>query len=73
MWWSWDITMPELNGIDATRQILCNAPNTKVLALSIHAGKRFVKDMLSPGGSGYILKDSVPEDNDNRYSKSDAE
>ena len=57
-----DISMPNLNGIDATRQILSNSPQTKVLALSIHDGEQFVKDMLRAGASGYLLKDSVPEE-----------
>ena len=57
-----DISMPNLNGIEATQQILSNSPHTKVVALSIHAGKRFVKDMLRAGAVGYILKDSAPED-----------
>jgi len=57
-----DITMPNLNGMEATRRILMESPDTKIVALSIHAGKRFVKDMLSAGAAGYILKDSVPEE-----------
>ena len=57
-----DITMPHLNGIDATRQILSESPDTRVVALSIHAGKRFVQNMLAAGAAGYILKDSVPEE-----------
>ena len=57
-----DISMPGLNGIEATRQILTEAPETKVLALSIQGGKQFVKDMLEAGAAGYILKDSVPEE-----------
>ena len=57
-----DITMPNLNGIDATRQILSDSPHSKVVALSIHAGKRYVQDMLKAGASGYILKDSAPEE-----------
>ena len=56
-----DISMPDLNGIEATRQILSNSPQTKVLALSIHDGEQFVKDMLKAGASGYLLKDSLPE------------
>ena len=56
-----DISMPNFNGIEATRQILSDSPNTKVVALSMHAGKRFVKDMLAAGASGYMLKDSGPE------------
>ena len=57
-----DISMPNMNGIEATRQIISGSPTTKVMALSIHAGKQFVKDMLGAGASGYILKDSVPEE-----------
>jgi DNA-binding NarL/FixJ family response regulator len=57
-----DITMPNFNGIDATRQIVSEVPSAKVVALSIHAGKRFVEDMLQAGAAGYILKKSVPED-----------
>ena len=57
-----DISMPDFNGIDATHQILSEAPSTKVVALSMHAGRRFVEDMLRAGAAGYILKKSVPED-----------
>ena len=57
-----DISMPEFNGIDATRQILSEDASVKVVALSMHAGKRFVEDMLRAGAAGYILKKSVPED-----------
>jgi DNA-binding NarL/FixJ family response regulator len=56
-----DISLPNFNGIEATRQILSDSPNTKVVALSMQAGKRFVKDMLAAGASGYRLKDSGPE------------
>ena len=57
-----DITMPNLNGIEATRSILAEFPHTKVVALSIHSGKQFVADMLRAGAAGYILKESVPEE-----------
>jgi ATP/maltotriose-dependent transcriptional regulator MalT/ActR/RegA family two-component response regulator len=57
-----DISMPDFNGIDATRKIVSVDPSTKVVALSMHAGKRFVEDMLQAGAAGYILKKSVPED-----------
>ena len=57
-----DISMPDFNGIEATRQIVSEVPSAKVVALSIHAGKRFVEDMLQAGAAGYILKKSVPED-----------
>jgi LuxR family maltose regulon positive regulatory protein len=57
-----DITMPGLNGIEATRRILAESPDTKIVALSIHDGREFVKDMLEAGAAGYILKDTVPEE-----------
>ncbi len=57
-----DITMPDLDGIDATRQILSEVPSVKVIALSMHAGKHFVEDMLRAGAAGYILKKSGLED-----------
>jgi DNA-binding NarL/FixJ family response regulator len=56
-----DITMPNVDGISATRDIMSSLPDTKVIALSIHGGKRFVEKMLQAGAVGYILKDSVPE------------
>lgn len=56
-----DITMPNVDGIEATRNITSGSPGTRVIALSIHGGKRFVENMLQAGATGYILKDSVPE------------
>ena len=56
-----DITMPNIDGIAATRDIKAHSPDTKVIALSIHGGKRFVEKMLQAGANGYILKDSAPE------------
>jgi ATP/maltotriose-dependent transcriptional regulator MalT/ActR/RegA family two-component response regulator len=57
-----DITMPEFNGIEATREIVSEHPSAKVVALSMHSGKSFVEGMLKAGAAGYILKKSVPED-----------
>ncbi len=57
-----DINMPGVNGIEATRQIIAEFPDIKIIALSIHSGKRFVDDMLSAGAAGYLLKESVPEE-----------
>lgn len=51
-----DISMPELNGIEATRQILAEAPDTRVIALSMYADSRYVTGMLKAGVSGYLLK-----------------
>ena len=57
-----DISMPNLDGVAATRQIIAEFPGTKIVALSVHSGKRFVRDMLQAGAAGYILKESVPEE-----------
>lgn len=51
-----DVAMPELNGIEATRQIMTECPGTKVIALSMHSTKRFILDMLQAGAQGYLLK-----------------
>lgn len=57
-----DIGMPELNGIDATRQIKAQHPLIKILALSMQSDSRFVAQMLSVGASGYLLKDCAFEE-----------
>ena len=57
-----DIGMPDLNGIDATRQIVAESPSVKVIALSMHADRKFVREMLSAGASGYLLKDAAFEE-----------
>jgi len=54
-----DITMPNLNGVDATRKIVDEFANVRVIALSIHSNRRFVSDMLRAGASGYILKECL--------------
>lgn len=51
-----DINMPELNGIEATRQIAAEVPGTKIIALSMYSDKRYVVGMLKAGVSGYLLK-----------------
>jgi len=51
-----DITMPDLNGIDATRQVKKKAPQTKVLCLSMHSERNFVLAMFKAGAAGYLLK-----------------
>jgi DNA-binding NarL/FixJ family response regulator len=51
-----DINMPDLNGIDATKMILEEDADVKVIALSIHTTSRFVKAMLTAGVSGYLVK-----------------
>ncbi len=57
-----DISMPDMNGIEATRQILQDVPGTKIIALSMHTDKRFVGEMLSAGASGYLLKQSATDE-----------
>jgi len=54
-----DITMPNLNGIDATRKIVGKSGPTKVIALSMHSSRRFVTEMLKAGASAYILKEGL--------------
>lgn len=52
-----DIAMPELNGIEACRQVRAELPRVRVLALSMHADKQYAAGMLGAGASGYLLKD----------------
>jgi two-component system, NarL family, response regulator NreC len=54
-----DVAMPTTTGIEATRQIVASLPRIKVLALSVHADRRFVEAMLDAGASGYVLKDDM--------------
>jgi two-component system response regulator NreC len=54
-----DISMPDLNGIDATRKIIESIPGTRVIALSMHSSRRFVVEMLKAGASAYILKECL--------------
>jgi len=51
-----DISMPDLNGIEATRQITSESPQVKVIALSMHSSKKYVTEMFKAGASGYLLK-----------------
>jgi DNA-binding NarL/FixJ family response regulator len=57
-----DISMPDLNGIDATRQILAEVKGVKVIALSMHSDKQYVDGMLRAGVSGYLLKDCAADE-----------
>ena len=57
-----DVSMPDLNGVEAARQIVAGAPEIKVLALSMHADKRYVGAMLQAGAAGYLLKDLAFEE-----------
>lgn len=51
-----DMRMPGINGIDATRQILAQAPDTKVVIVSAHEDEDYVREAIAAGALGYILK-----------------
>ncbi len=51
-----DIAMPDMNGIEATRQIIEERPDVKVIALSMHSDRHFVSEMLKAGATAYLLK-----------------
>lgn len=53
-----DIGMPQMNGVDATRQLLDKLPQTKVVGLSMHSNRRFVVEILKAGAKGYVVKDA---------------
>ena len=57
-----DIAMPNLNGIEATRQIKKLSPQTKVIILSMHSHDRYINELFSLGASGYLLKNSTGTD-----------
>ena len=52
-----DIAMPDLNGVEATRQIVKESPRVKIIALSMHSSNKYVREMFRAGASGYLLKD----------------
>jgi two-component system, NarL family, response regulator NreC len=54
-----DISMPQLNGLDAARKILDILPDTKIIMLSMHADKRYIRESIHVGARGYLLKESA--------------
>lgn len=57
-----DISMPVLNGLEATRRIMSDRPNTKVIALSMNADRRYVVAMFEAGAVGYLLKNAATDE-----------
>ena len=57
-----DVSMPELNGIEATRRLAASTPHTRVVALSMHKDSVYVREILRAGARGYLLKESVAGD-----------
>ena len=56
-----DLSLPELNGLDATRQILKDAPDTEVLVLTMHHSEELAREVLQAGARGYVLKADADE------------
>ena len=57
-----DLSMPGLSGIEATRQIVSERPRIKVLCLSMHRERQYLRAALEAGAGGYVLKDRSPEE-----------
>jgi DNA-binding NarL/FixJ family response regulator len=57
-----DVTMPELNGLEATRQILIRHPGTRIMILSVHESEQIVREVLQAGAQGYLLKSDAGRD-----------
>ncbi|MHC4060758.1 MAG: response regulator, partial [Planctomycetota bacterium] len=57
-----DVSMPDLNGIEAARKIRAECPEVKIIALSMHSDSMFVTEMLKSGAAGYLLKDCAFEE-----------
>jgi DNA-binding NarL/FixJ family response regulator len=57
-----DVSMPELNGIEATRRLQKDHPRIRVLALSMHKDNVFVREILRAGAAGYLLKDAIDQE-----------
>ena len=57
-----DVSMPDLNGLDATAQLKQEMPEVRVIVLSMHANEEYVLQALRAGASGYLLKDSSIEE-----------
>ena len=56
-----DLTLPELNGLDAARQILKDAPRIEILVLTMHHSEELARDVLQAGARGYVLKSDADQ------------
>ena len=54
-----DLSMPELNGLEATRQIRVRVPETEILVFSMYENEQFVRSLLAAGARGYVLKSDI--------------
>jgi len=57
-----DISMPGLNGLEATRQIKKRFPEVKVLILTVHSDEEYIRQILQAGASGYLVKQAAPQE-----------
>lgn len=57
-----DVAMPDLNGIEAAKQIHINNPEIKIIGVSMHSSKEFIQGMFKSGALGYLLKDGDAEE-----------
>lgn len=57
-----DLSLPEFDGIEATRRILQVLPDTRILVLSVHEESELIKEAIKSGARGYILKDALKDD-----------
>jgi DNA-binding NarL/FixJ family response regulator len=57
-----DVSMPNVNGVQATRDVRRQWPNVRVLALTVHEERSYLRELMEAGASGYVLKRSAAED-----------
>lgn len=57
-----DAQMPDLKGVEAVRQMICDLPGARLLALSMHANRQFAGEVIKAGACGYLLKDHAFEE-----------
>ena len=56
-----DLSLPELNGLEATRQIVKESPQTEVLVLTMHHSEQLARDVLRAGARGYVMKSDADQ------------